>query len=132
MGGWPYQYVVPFQEDAQAALDALRAAVFARGEYYGSEKRPRSLKEAVAHSGESGIRSILDIERVAPVPDYRRAAPLTSDEVVRYFGGSQPTVRMIEDCDDLWQDLERGQARYAVAYEEDAPVSLVFVGYSFD
>jgi len=44
MGGWSTSTVVPFQQDARAALDALRA-----------------------------------IERVAPVPDYRRAAPLTSD-----------------------------------------------------
>lgn len=29
MGGWLYQYVVPFPEDAQAALDALRAAAVA-------------------------------------------------------------------------------------------------------
>ena len=42
MGGWPYQYVVPFPDDVQAALDALRADVFAHGDYYGSAAcRPR-------------------------------------------------------------------------------------------
>jgi hypothetical protein len=132
MGGWPYQYVVPFQEDAQAALDSLRADVFARGDYYGSNARPRTIKEAVARSGESGTRSILDIDRVSRAPDYRRAAPFTTAELQKYFRGAQPTVRMIEECDDLWQDLERGQARFLVAYEEGAPLSLVFVGYSFD
>src|SRR5262245_29258664 len=132
MGGWPYQYIVPFQDDVQAALDALRADVFARGEYYGAQARPRSMKEAVARSGESGTRSILDIDRVSTVSDYRRAAPLTAGEVEKYFGGALPTVRMIEECDDLWQDLERGKARYVVAYEGGVPANLVFVGYSFD
>jgi hypothetical protein len=132
MGGWPYQYIVPFQDDAQAALDALRADVFARGDYQGSTARPRSIEEAVARSGESGTRSILDIERVSPVPGSRRAAALTAAEVERYFGGTPPTVTMVEECDDLWDDLERGHARYVVAYDGGVPASLVFVGYSFD
>ena len=132
MGGWPYQYVVPFQDDAQAALDALRADVFARGDYYGSETRPRNIKEAVARSGDSGTRSILDIDRVSKKPDYLRAAPLTAEETARYFGGGQPTVKMIEECEALWEELERGKARYVVAYEEGVPTELVFVGYSFD
>jgi len=132
MGGWPYQYVVPFQEDVQAALDVLREDVFARGAYYGSEAHPRSIEEAVARSGESGTRSILDIERVSPRPAYRRAAPLTAAEVERYFGSAQPTVTMVEESDDLWEDLERGQARYLVVYDGGIRVNLVFVGYSFD
>jgi hypothetical protein len=132
MGGWPYQYVVPFQDDVQAALDMLRFEVFARGDYYGSEAHPPSITAAVARSGESGTRSILDIERVSTIPALRRAAPLTRVEAERYFGGAQPTVRMVEECDDLWRPLERGQARYVVAYEGGAPTNLVFFGYSFD
>jgi hypothetical protein len=132
MGGWPYHYVVPFQENTQAALDALRADVFARGAYYGSRARPRTIKEAVARSGESGTRSILDIDRVSAVPGSCRAAPLTADELEKYFGGALPTAQMIEESDGLWEDLERGQARYVVAYEGGVPANLVFVGYSFD
>ena len=132
MGGWPYQYVVPFQNDVQAALDALRADVFARGDYNGWSARPASIKEAVQRSGESGTRSILDIERVSTVPALRRAAPLTAAEMERYFGDAQPTVTMIEACDDLWEDLERGQARYVVVYEGGVPARLAFMGYSFD
>ena len=132
MGGWPYQYIVPFQEDAQAALDALRADVFARGDYYGSETRPRNIKEAVARSGESGTRSILDIDRVSNKPGSMRAAPFSADDLARYFGGDRPTVKMVEECEALWEELERGQARYVVAYEGGVPSNLVFVGYSFD
>src|SRR5262245_21952201 len=132
MGGWPYQYVVPYRDDVQAALDALRADVFARGAYYGADARPRTIREAVARSGESGTRSILDIDRVSRSPGSCRAAPLTPAEVERYFGRVPPTVATVEGCDALWEDLERGQARYVIAYEGGAPAHLVFVGYSFD
>ena len=36
---------------------------------------------------------------------------------------------MIEECDALWEELERGKARYVIAYEEGVPTKLVFVGY---
>lgn len=132
MGGWPYKYVVPYQDDVQTALDALRADVFARGAYYGSEARPRNIREAVARSGESGTRSILDIDRVSKSPGSCRAAPLTPAELAGYFGGFPPTVAMVEECEPLWEDLERGQARVVIAYEGGAPAHLVFIGYSFD
>jgi hypothetical protein len=132
MGGWPYQYVVPYQENLQAALDGLRKDVFERGAYYGSEARPRTIKEAVKLSGESGTRSILDIERITKAPASCCAAPLTHDEIARYFGGQTPTIKMIEECEDLWEDLERGTARCVVIQEGTGPKELVFIGYSFD
>ena len=132
MGGWPYQYVVPYQPNLQAALDELRKDVFERGAYYGSEARPRTIKEAVRRSGESGTRSILDIERIAKVPASSCAAPLTDEEIARYFGGQTPTIKMVEECEDLWNDLERGTARCVSIYEGGAPKELVFIGYSFD
>ena len=132
MGGWPYRYVVPYQENVQAALDGLRKDVFEHGDYYGSAARPRTIKEAVKRSGESGTRSILDIERIAKSPACSCAAPLTSEEMARYFGGQWPTIKMVEECEDLWQDLERGMARYVLIYEGAAPKELMFIGYPFD
>ena len=132
MGGEPYEYVVPYREDVQAALEELRAAVFERGEYHGAEARPKSIADAVRRSGDSGTRSILDIERVSRTPDYCRAAPLTPDEMQRYFGTESPTVQMVQDCDALWEDLERGMARYVVTGEAGGHRELVFIGYSFD
>jgi hypothetical protein len=132
MGAHPYQYVVPYRDDVQAALDALRRGVFERGEYKGAEGRPRTPEQALELAGDSGTRSILDIERVAQKPDYCRAAPLTPEETQRYFGTGEPTVAMVEECDALWEDLERGMARYIVAYEQGEPKHLVFIGYSFD
>lgn len=86
----------------------------------------------MALAGETGTRSILDIERVSTRPALRCATPLTPQEVVRYFGTHSPTVTMIEQCDQLWEDLERGMARYLVTYDQGVPRHIVFVGYSFD
>ena len=39
---------------------------------------------------------------------------------------------MVRESDDLWEDLERGQARYVILYEGDEPKRIFFAGYSFD
>jgi hypothetical protein len=39
---------------------------------------------------------------------------------------------MVEECEDLWQDLERGMARYVTVAEGAGPKQLMFIGYSFD
>ena len=50
----------------------------------------------------------------------------------RYFGTLEPTVEMVQGCDDLWEELERGQARYLAVADEAGDRKLMFVGYSFD
>ena len=132
MGAEPYSYVVPYDADPQRALDRLRSEVFASGRYFGASKRPATPERALELAGESGTRSILDIETVADEPDFRRAAPLTNAELDEYFGTRRQTAEMAENSDELWENLERGMARFFVAYEEDAPTHVVFVGYSFD
>lgn len=132
MGADPYQYVVDYQEDAGAALARLRQDVFERGDYFGADKHPRTPKEALAWSGDSGTSSILDIEHISQRPDYCCAAPLTPDELLRYFGTATPTAAMVDQSDALWEEMERGMARYFIAYEQGIPRHIVFVGYSFD
>ena len=132
MGGHPYQYRVPYQANLQTVLDGLRRDVFERGEYWGADARPRTIAEAVDRSGESGTRSILDIERISATPDYSCAAPLTNEELQRYFGTQTPTAGMVEGSDALWEDLDRGQARCVIVYDGGTPREIVFVGYSYD
>jgi hypothetical protein len=132
MGGEPYQYVVDYDGDAQAALDRLRENVFASGRYRGAARRPRSIKEALKQTGESGTASILDISRVSAKPDYCQAAPFTGDELIRYTGVDRPTVEQLERSDAMWEELVRGMARYATIYEDGRPAKIFFVGYSFD
>lgn len=123
---------MPYQEDVQAALDELRRDVFARGAYYGARRKPKSIPAALEAAGESGTRSILDIERVTSEPDYCRAAPVEERDLERYFGTTTPTVAQVRDCDEFWDELERGKARYVVTYDEGRPKEIFFAGYSFD
>ena len=132
MGGEAYQYVVDYQFNVKAALAKLRQEVFASGEYNGAERKPTSPEEALEMSGADGTRSILDILRIGPKPDHFVAAPLTPAEYQRYFGTDKPALESIQQCDDLWDDIERGTARYVLTYEGDRPTKIVFLGYSFD
>lgn len=132
MGAEPYDYFVAYEDDVQSALDKLRAEVFAKGDYQGAELGPSSPEEALEMTEEEGTASILDIERVSSTPDFCCATPFSSDELEDYFGTDKPTREDLESGDMFWDDLERGQARIAVAYEDEQPKELYFVGYSFD
>ena len=132
MGADPYQYVVPYQEDIQAALDALRAKVFKSGDYRGSELNPGTPQEALEMTAEEGTASILDILKVSEQPDFCCAAPLTQEELEEYFGTPRPTVEAIEGNEEFWESLNRGMARYVIIYEGEVPTKIFFAGYSFD
>ena len=62
----------------------------------------------------------------------RSAAPFSADELKAYFGSDHPTRADIEASEDYWENLERGQARYAIAYANGKPAEIYFAGYSFD
>lgn len=132
MGAEPYDYFVAYEEDAQAALNKLRTKVFTSGEYNGAEMGPSSPEEALEMMDADGTASILDIEQVTDQPDFCCAAPFTTEELEDYFGTTQPTREELETGDMFWDDLQRGQARYTVIYENQQPKELYFVGYSFD
>lgn len=132
MGGVPYRYVVAFESDTQAALDKLRADVFARGDFFRSELAPATPEEALMNGAETGTRSILDISTVTEQPDYCCAAPLTDSEMERYWGTTQPTLAMTEEGWGFMDDIQRGMARVVTLWKDGAPDKLLFVGYSFD
>lgn len=132
MGAHPYQYVVDYREDAQAALDKLREEVFRSGQYQGANLGAKSPEEALEIAGEDGTRSILDIKRVTESPEYFCAAPVIGSELIRYFGTDKPTLAMVENCEAFWMDIERGMARYVVCHEAGLPRKILFAGYSFD
>lgn len=147
MGGHPYSYTVPYQDDLQRALDTLRASEFAAGRYFPAMDYPfgfaepagpppgaqhASIEEALEASMESGTRSILDIARIETEPDFCAAAPFDEDERIELFGTAQPTLKDVEESDALYERIERGFCRYIVLYEGGVPTGLHFVGYSFD
>jgi hypothetical protein len=132
VGAEAYHYTVPYEPDIQAALERLRRQVFETKQFHGAQFDPPDPEAALALTDADGTRSILDIRRISNRPDYFCAAGLSEDELEDYFGTSQPTEEMVRDCDEFWDDMERGQARYVIVYEDDEPSAIFFAGYSFD
>ena len=108
MGASGWEYVVPYQADLGAALDALRRQVFASGEYlkpdyYGDAfadlPEPASVDDLAQERygefmGTSGTHSIIDVWAVVPVDfagaQFGMIRPLSEDECVGLFGVMQP------------------------------------------
>ena len=132
MGAEPYDYFVPYQANFQAALDQLRAQVFASGQYQGAELHPATPEEAFEWADADGTASILDIQRIADEPDFCCASPLSSEELNEFFGTEKPTRSQVRESDELWDSIERGHARYVVCYDGEQASELYFAGYSFD
>jgi hypothetical protein len=146
MGGHPWWYLVPYEKDVANSLEALRQREFKAGRYNPAEDFPRfpvdlghapgcqhtSIDEAREDSDADGTRSILDVSRVAAKPDFDAVAPVDEDELVEFFGTTRPTAEDIEDCDELFEQIERGQGIYVVVYENDQPTQIFFAGYSYD
>jgi hypothetical protein len=146
MGGHPWWYLVPYDKDIAKALEALRQREFKAGRYNPAESfpnfpvdlkhvpgcKPASIEEAREDSDADGTRSILDVSRVGNKPDYDVVAALDDDELMEFFGTTQPTAEDVEDCDELFDEIERGQGAYVVVYENDEPSQIFFAGYSYD
>jgi hypothetical protein len=132
MGAEPYDYTVPYEPNIQAALDKLRRRVFESKEFNGAEFDPATPEAALELAEADGTRSILDISRISDSPDFCCAAPLSPDELERYFGTRKPTEAMLRENGEFWEDIERGMARYVILYEGDEPKEIYFAGYSFD
>jgi hypothetical protein len=72
------------------------------------------------------------MERVADAPDFNAVAPLPEETLLRLFGTEQPTHEAIEESEDFYSVLERGQGVYVLVYEGSRPSEILFAGYSFD
>ena len=44
----------------------------------------------------------------------------------------KPSRNDIQQADEYWDELDRGQARFVIVYEDEQPSELYFAGYSFD
>jgi len=132
MGATPWSYFVAYESDVEAALEKLRTRVFESGEYQGSEMNPASPEEAVANMEADGTASILDMMSVSDSPGMCSICPLRSDKLESLFGTTQPTREMIEANLDYYEDIDRGEGIYIVAYRDGKPSEYFFAGYSFD
>jgi hypothetical protein len=132
MGAEPWNCFTKYESDIQRALERLRNEEFAAGRYRYAEEQPSSIDEALEIADADGTASILDIQQISAEPDFFCAAPFSAGELTQFFGSVHPTRADIEASRDYWEEMERGQARYAVVYAKDQPVELYFAGYSFD
>jgi hypothetical protein len=147
MGGHPYWYTVPYQQDISKALDELRQREFQAGRYNpvtpivefpitASSPAPgaghRNIDEAMQASNADGTRSILDISAIASDPDFFTAAPLRDAALNSYFGTTRPSRALVESNTRFLESVQRGQAIYIVLYDQGVPAELLFAGYSFD
>ena len=147
MGAEPWFYFVPYQSDINRALQDLRRREFEAGRYNPVIWMPpfpvdsnspapgaqhATIQEAMEEADADGTRSILDIERISDTPDDGAVVALPTEELIDLFGTDKPTREMIEDNDDLFEMLERGQGVYVVAYQDDEPSQIYFAGYSYD
>jgi hypothetical protein len=147
MGGHPWFYFVDYEPDVNAALQKLREQEFQAGRYNPVMDFPEfpvgphspapgaqhdSIDEALEDSDADGTRSILDMMSVSTTPDYGALTPLPLEDLMSLFGTGKPTHEMIEESDELFEELERGQGVYILIYKDDQPFEIFFAGYSFD
>lgn len=147
MGAEPYYYFVKYSADVDAALQELREREFEAGRYnpviphlsfpIGPDSpspgaQHSSIQEALEASDADGTRSILDLDHVSEEPDFCAVAPLPPEELERLFGTDEPTHEMIEQSDELFEGMERGQGVYIIVHKHGRPDEIFFGGYSFD
>ncbi|MGA7324936.1 MAG: hypothetical protein WBX25_10745 [Rhodomicrobium sp.] len=147
LGGHPYWYFVPYQDDIQEALNALRQREFRAGRYNPAMWFPNfpvdlnapspgaqhpSIEDALADADADGTRSILDLNSAGVSPGYGVAAALPAHLLRQYFGTEYPTRAMVESNQEFFEDIERGQGLYIIVYEGNQPNEIFFAGYSFD
>lgn len=104
----------------------------------------RSIKEARIAGRESGTGSILDILGLSPTPEFLHASPSTHGTLVNLFGHSTPSHADVErsllgasgdqllKAAQFWEDIQRGEVRYFLVYEQGTPSEIFFAGYSVD
>lgn len=116
-----------------------------------------SIEEAMEAAEANGTRSILDMFQVSTLSFSEALAsseqdgvdlfcttfPLSTDELIHLFNTDKPTHEIVEAvivasgqneeaADEFWESIDRGTGRHIVIYEDDEPVEVFFVGYSFD
>src|SRR4029078_4231619 len=131
MGAEPWSCFTKYDSNVEGALDKLRDEIFESGSYRYAEENPTSIDEALEIADADGTASILDIAQISDEPDFGCAAPFSAEELKEYFGSEQPTHADIEEADEYWNEMERGQARYAVVYAGGKPSEIYYAGYSY-
>jgi hypothetical protein len=163
MGASGWDYFVPYQQNVERALHDLREQIFLSGAYFlrppmeinpddfadmpeevraqvpvwiereESFSEPTTLEALIEWNGEEGTHSIIDIERISPIPSFCAAAPLSSEQLIAIFGTDKPEQKMVEQKRHEIQGIrDRWEATYIIIYENGKPDEIFFAGFSGD
>lgn len=147
MGGHPWMYFVPYDDDPEFAMDALKVRELRAGRYNpvmpflpfpidANSPAPgghhASIEEAREAADADGTRSILDMDRIGSEPDHGVIVALDAKVLRDLYGTERPTRAMIAAKPRFLTDVERGMGVYAIAYEGEEPAWICFAGYSYD
>jgi hypothetical protein len=147
MGAEPYFYFVKYQPDVSAALHDLRQREFQAARYNPVVSFPSfpvgphspspgaqhtTIEEALEDSDADGTRSILDLDHISDEPEFCAVTPLDEEVLESLYGTTRPTRSMLEANMDFFEDVDRGQGVYVIAYCDGKPDEILFAGYSFD
>ncbi|HEV3379788.1 MAG TPA: hypothetical protein VG142_02200 [Trebonia sp.] len=150
MGASEWEYIVPYRDDLQGALDDLRRQVFAVGEWVSPVTRGLAAPDSVEalweqeyyweFMGENGTHSIIDVAKVVPY-DMGEQLPgsvcaFTDEEAEDLFGTTRPARPEFERVHEepIWSEYVagRGTGRALVLWADGKPSEIVFWGYSGD
>jgi hypothetical protein len=119
-------------EDAMASLAQLQQQMPPE------PPKPDTIEELLEQRAENGSHSILDIQCVAPAPEFGAVSPMPAERLKQIFGATGPTRNMVEsklgDFDLVEDPLvsERWQGIYFTVYREGKPDEIFFMGTSGD
>jgi hypothetical protein len=160
MGAEPWSYVVGFEENIDLALKRLRRFEFCNGRFRNpknytsfpfadwsgatlseienlvtcSDGEDAAIEKIVEMAGESGTASILDMLKISDEKDFYTLSPLSQDVLLKIFDSEFPSNHMLTSgsMSDIWDEVEIGHGIYVIAYENNQPDTIHFMGYSFD
>lgn len=131
-----YQYLLskPINEDDDPAYeDEYRAEL--RAFLENAEKNPpKSIEELLERNGPDGTHTILDMTGgISEKFKWFSVTRLPEESVFTIFGTNKPSRSQIEDREhDLLSILASAYSLYLIAYENDQPSEIFFIGISGD
>jgi hypothetical protein len=158
MASFPYYYFTQYQEDINAAFQALRQREFEAGRYnpamymhdpglfmfdfqfppdassIAPGAKHSSIEEAIEAGDASGTGSILDIQKISDSPDFLASSPLSTEWLIRFFGTDKPNRELVERVivQEEWLDEEDVDVWGDFADEMGAGESRYFIVYKDD
>lgn len=140
---------MPYQEDLGAALQALRAAEFASGDYCSPTEwgmpAPATVEELFENElyweflGTNGTHSVLDVGRVISADEHHgfgTVRPLAASVVQAGFGTDKPSRANFDAMDsealDALDQVPRWSGCCMVLYQDGIPDGIAFWGVSGD